>query len=406
MNERIGEKIDQAIAILNEKGIDLWITFVRETSAAKDPVLSLILGESDLTWQSALILGADGTRTAIIGRFEFESIKDMGAYSEVIPYDESIRPHLLKAIETCNPRTIAINTSTSNVLADGLSHGMYQILNEMLENTPFQSRLVSAENIIGALRGRKTRVEIARIESAVHDTLEIYRDIFNIIRPGMTEAKAAEKMKSMTAERNLELAWSAESCPAVNSGPDSPVGHNAPSQMFIQPGHVLHFDFGVKKQGYCSDIQRVAYILRSGETSAPAEVQQGFRTIRQAIEAAAEIMEPGIAGHLVDAAARQVVTSAGYPEYKYATGHQLGQLAHDGGCLLGPLWDRYGDSPKQQLEAGQVYTLEPGLMVPGYGYVGLEEDVLVTENGIHFLGAPQEELILLRFPLTNEVSSG
>jgi Xaa-Pro aminopeptidase len=105
-------------------------------------------------------------------------------------------------------------------------------------------------------------------------------------------------------------------------------------------------------------------------------------------------MRPGVAGHEVDAVARKVVTAAGYPAYKYATGHHVGRAAHDGGGVLGPLWERYGDTPNMRLEAGHVYAVEPGLMAPGYGYLGIEENVLVTDDGAMFLSNPQTELIV------------
>jgi Xaa-Pro aminopeptidase len=172
------------------------------------------------------------------------------------------------------------------------------------------------------------------------------------------------------------------------------VGHNAPTDIRIERGHLLHFDFGVRENDYCSDIQRMVYFLKPGESQPPDPVRKGFNTVVQAIQAAFNAVRPGALGMAIDGAARAIVTGAGYPEYKYATGHQVGRLAHDGGAILGPAWDRYGRTPFLPLEVGQVFTLEPGLMVPGYGYVGLEEDILVTKEGAVFLSAPQTKLIL------------
>ena len=114
-----------------------------------------------------------------------------------------------------------------------------------------------------------------------------------------------------------------------------------------------------------------------------------------AIQQAVDAMKPGVTGLEIDKIARGVITDAGFPEYKYATGHHLGRAAHDGGGILGPQWERYGESPNRKLEAGHVYTVEPGLALPGYGYIGIEEDVLITENGAEFIGDPQTKLILL-----------
>ncbi len=392
MPSLVQEKAHQAIEILKEKDIDLWLTFVRETSAVMDPVLPLIYG-TDLTWQSALILTKSGDSVAIVGRFEVETARRTGAYDEVVLYDESIQPELLKVLERLNPAKIAINFSVNDCICDGLTYGLYQILTGYLKDTPFLDRLISAESIIQALRGRKTPIEVERIHKAVATTDEIYAATFEYIKPGMTEKQIAAFMHDQLKQRGLEPAWDWEHCPTVNAGPDSPVGHVGPTDISIQPGQILHFDFGVQENDYCSDIQRVVYFLKEGETEAPDAVTDGFYTIVMAIDEAVSRMSPGRLGIDIDNIARGVVTKAGYPEYKYATGHQLGRAAHDGGGLLGPLWDRYGDTPNQPLEAGQVYTVEPGLAVPGFGYIGIEEDVLVTKAGTEFLGLPQTDII-------------
>ena len=390
------EKKAQAIDILKEKDVDMWLTFVRETSGVRDPALDFLIGPRDLTWGSALIFTKLGERIAIVGRYETDEVERLGIFGTILGYDEGIRDLLRKTISRINPDRIAVNTSKNNVHADGLTHAMYEILVGHLEGTPYVERLISAEPVINALRGRKTQTEIERIRKAVEVTDGIYRKTFDFIQVGMTEKEVAAYMHAQMAEAGVGFAWPRESNPAVNSGPDSPVGHSGPTDIRIQPGHIVHFDFGVKVDEYCSDIQRVCYVLREGETSAPLEVQRGFETVRQAIEEARAAMKAGVQGVEIDNIARRIVTEAGYPEYKHALGHQLGRVAHDGGALLGPLWEKYGDSPKLKLEVGQVFTIEPGLAIPGYGHIGLEEDVVMTEDGAEYLGAVQEEIVLLK----------
>ncbi len=391
----IQEKADQAIEILKEQQIDMWLTFVRETSGVRDPALDLLIGANDLTWQSALILTHKGEKIAIIGNLEKDVLQRQDVFDEILGYDKSIRELLRETIARLNPDRIAVNMSRNNVHADGLTHAMYEILCDYLAGTPYVERLVSAEPVISALRGRKTPTEQARIRKAIEITDEIYSKTFDFIKVGMTEIEIGEYMQKLANDYGVGLAWPAENCPAVNSGPDSPVGHNGPTNIKVERGHLLHFDFGVRYEEYCSDIQRVAYVLREGETESPLAVQRGFITVRTAIEKSREAMKSGVTGNSIDTISREIITDSGYPEYPYALGHQLGRVAHDGGALLGPLWEKYGDSPNQMLEPGQIYTIEPGLAVPNYGYLGLEEDVVMTEKGAEYFTEPQKEIVLI-----------
>jgi len=390
----VNEKIEQAIAIMQEKGVDLWLTFVRETTSAPDPVLDLLAG-AHVVWPSAFILTASGKAIAIVGSLDMHGVRDAVSRYEVRGYVDSVAGPLLELIEAEQPKRIAINYSANDVMADGLSYGLYLILTDYLKGTPWVDRLESSEALVAALRGRKSPAELSRIKSAIRETLDIYDQVTAHVRTGMTEREVAAFITDLMEARGLTPAWSADHCPSVFSGPDTAGAHAGPTGRRIEPGHIMNTDFGVRYEGYVSDLQRTWYFLRPGESEAPAEVQRGFATIYGAIQAAAAALKPGVEGWTIDKVARQYIVDAGYEEFPHALGHQVGRSAHDGAGLLCPIWDRYKNLPFLKVEAGQVYTLEPRLTVPGHGVVTIEEMVVVNDKGCEFLSSPQTELLVV-----------
>ncbi len=390
----IQEKVKQAAGLLKEFGPDCWITFTRESEINGDPTL-VFLAPGPVTWHSAFIIGADGRSRAIVGLYDQRGIEETGAYDKVVGYVTGIKEPLLEYLKEIDPRTIGVNYSKGSEIADGLTHGMFLTLQEFLAEAGMAERLVPAEKIVSALRERKSTAEIGWMKKAVLATEEIFDLVGRFIAPGKTELEIAAFILAEAARRSLPPAWGRATCPAVFTGPDTAQAHYSPTGRAVEPGHVVNMDFGVKVEGYCSDMQRTFYVLEPGQKAAPEEVTKGFQTLVRSIEAAKAAMQPGVEGRAIDAVARSIITTAGYAEFPHALGHQVGRYAHDGTALLGPAWEKYAQKPFQKLEEGMVFTIEPRLTVPGRGVVTIEEMVVVTKDGAEWLGRPQKDLVLI-----------
>ncbi len=389
----IKQKTDQAIDVLNELDIDVWLTYVRKTSEIHDPSLYFLLEDSWLTWQSALIISKDGQKIAICGRYDVQNVESSGIYDQVVGYDESIKQSLVDILNKLKPRTIAINYSMDNVAADGLTHGMWLRLNKILEETQYINKLISSEKILAALRGRKTDTEIERIKKAIAISEEGHKKVGKNAKLRMSEREIEKILLDFTKESGVEVSYP----PLIHVGPTTIIGHGRGSpDIKIRRGDLINVDYGVFYNGYASDIQRLNYILREDEDIPPKEVLRAFETVINAISAGAEKLKPGIQGFEVDYVARKRVTDAGYPEFMHALGHQMGRNVHDGGCLLGPKWEKYGESPLYLVEKNQVFTLELHVYVENHGYCSVEENVIVTKTGCKFLSERQLELSLIK----------
>jgi len=389
----VHEKVRQAVELLREADIDCWVTFVRESEVSADPMLSYILG-AHVTWHSAFVICRSGRTCAVVGQGDVDTVRACGAYSDVRGYVKDFGSTFDALLQELRPSSIALNYSIDSEIADGLTHGLFLTFTRALERARCDARLVSAEAIAAALRGRKSASELVSIQKAVDAALEIFADVEPMLHAGMTEEDIAHAMHQAAAARACDLAWSADTCPGVFSGPDARDLHARPGRRRLEPGHLVYVDFGVRCDHYCSDLQRV-YFVADG-SGIPAAVQRGFDVLVQAIDRARCGMRPGIRGVEIDSGVRGWLASQGFDEFPHALGHQVGRFVHDGFALLGPAWEKYGQRPLAPLEEGMVFTIEPRVTVPGHGTVSVEEMVVVTERGAEFLSAPQTSLRIIR----------
>jgi Xaa-Pro aminopeptidase len=386
----IKAKIEQAIEILDELNIDLWIIFCRESDMMADPALALVVGHK-VVWQSAFFFSRKGETIALVGNFDASDFERSRRFQKVMPYVQDCGKEIQKIVKKINPRNIALNFSRDNDAADGITHGMFLLLSEYLKGTVYARRFVSSEKLMSLLRGRKTKEEINLISSAAFLTTDCWNKSLKEIRSGMTEKEIAGIIDNNIAKMGAVNSFDT----IVNAGAKTSPGHGHPTGAILEPGDLLHIDFGARLEGYCSDIQRLAYVRRENETAPPAKLTAAFNKVRGIIDETSKLYRPGAKGYRIDAVARKMLKDDGYEVYQHALGHQIGRSVHDGAAIVGPRWKRYGDTPTIPLEEGNVFTVELGIEVPGIGYVGLEEDLAVTDEGGKFLCPRQINLIVL-----------
>jgi len=375
----IEEKVRQARRAVDDAAFDAWLVFCRETDSVAEPTLPYVLG-FDVVWPTAVVVGPSSS-TVVLGRHDAPNAERLGVH-EVRAYDESIQSALRATLDEMGAETVGLNFDRDDDTADGLTHGLFLRLQELLPERTF----VSAGALVRRVRGIKSETEHDRIDAAAATTTELLAEAAAAWTPETTERDLVELLHGRLRERDLGTAWAHDYCPTVHLGGDSEIGHTLPGDHTLDPGELFHVDFGVRQDGYAADVQR---LWVRGEP-APA-LQAVFQDVRAVIDAGRDRLEPGVAGHAVDAVAREELTDRGHPAFQHAFGHQVGRAAHAGGTLLGPEWERYGDAPRGTVRAGEVYTLELGVETE-WGYVGQEEMVRVTASGTEWVVPPQTSL--------------
>ena len=226
--------------------------------------------------------------------------------------------------------------------------------------------LVPVNGLLSELRMCKSAAEVSTIERAIGIQVEALAATLATIRLGMTEGQLAARLIYEMRIRGAEC----ESFePIVGSGPNASVIHHTPGDYPIGPG-VLLIDWGARVDGLCSDLTRTFFLGEPDD-----EMKRVYTVVAEAHLAAIDACQVGTSTADVDAAAREVITAAGWGEqFAHSVGHGLGRDVHEQ-----PFMGKTGD--KVKLAAGMVVTIEPGIYLPGIGGVRIEDDILVTVDG-------------------------
>ena len=387
------EKLELAIRTLSKLDIDLWLVLTRENNL--DPI-SEDIGAETVVGKAAFLFTKEGEKIAIAASYDAEAIRVTQLYNKVLGYEkEGLIPTLQEEINRIKPQQIALNVSEEAPICDGLTVGLWNILERTLP--AYVDQFTSAEEIIVTMRSIKTNEEITRTKKAVEITVKILEEVVDFTKLGMSEVDVAQFVKERMIELKVGPAWPKAMCPTVTIGAH-PAGHLGPqSQYKLERGDLMRLDFGVNYKGYCADVQRVYFALPHGETSPPERLRHMFQTARAAQDAGLALLRPGVRGVDVDAAARKIVVEAGYPEYIHGYGHCLGRTAHEAGPLLGPDWpERYSrKNIYRPIQESQIFTAEPSVTFEGIGSINLEDDVIVRKDGVERLSGPQDDFFLI-----------
>lgn len=239
--------------------------------------------------------------------------------------------------------------------------------------------LVPVRDILSELRMIKSPSEIEKIRKACGIADAAFDHIRRIIQPGVSEMDILLDLEFFIRRQGAEVAFPS----IVVSGERSARPHGKPSEKKLEVGDFVTMDFGARVQGYNSDITRTVVVGKASDRH-----REVYETVLEAQMEALHAIRPGHLARDVDKLAREILDTRDLAKYfGHGLGHGLGRVVHDGG--------RLSPTSEDVIQPGQIWTVEPGVYIPGFGGVRIEDDVLVTETGIEILTHSTKELLVL-----------
>ncbi len=241
-----------------------------------------------------------------------------------------------------------------------------------------RARFVDVSQAVMKTRLVKEAEEIALLRKAARVASQAFEDTVDRIRPGRRESDVAADLVYAMQRRG---ASGASFRTIVGSGPNSAEPHYTAGPRKIRKGDLIVIDFGARCDLYCSDVTRTVVV---GKPS--PKQRRMYETVRRAQAESLKQMRPAVRAKAVDTVAREIIDRTEFKgRFIHGLGHSVGLAVHDGGAL--------NQASDLVLRKNMVFTNEPGVYVPGFGGVRIEDDVLITADGPQLLSTASRDLI-------------
>jgi Xaa-Pro aminopeptidase len=343
-----------------EKQFDGFLVLIEENRR----YLSGFTGEDHQFDESAgaLLLTADAQVLATDSRFELQARQEASLYETVI-YRNALAKELAALVDRFHIRRLGF---------ESVRVTMHQHANFQKELEGKAVELIPSETLVELLRQVKSDEEVERTRAALSLAEDVFRHVAKSLKPGMSEKSVAWAMEMGMRQAGAD----GLSFPViVAAGPNSALPHAIPSEREIQAGEPILFDWGAKLNGYCSDTTRTVILGKPDDTFLKVH-----RTVLEAQQKAIAAIKTGVSSKAVDGLAREHINQNGYEgKFGHGLGHGTGLAVHEA-PRLSPLRDSV-------LESGMIVTVEPGIYLPEWGGVRIENQVVVRPEGPMVLNA-------------------
>ena len=389
--------------LMSKNGIDMWIIITREYN--EDPIIKTLLPPTWLNARRRTILvfsfdeSTKKTESVAISRYNFgKNIKSI--------WDKEKNPNQMLAlkdyIDKVNPKKIGLNYSENFALIDGISKSDYELFYSSISND-IKQRIVSAENLGIQWIETRTKLEKEIYKDLVSITQNIINEAFSnkVIKPGKT---TTDDVVWWMREKVLELKLKTWFHPTVD------VQRNEQSDLYafdgkskydiIQPGDLVHCDFGISYLTLNTDCQQIAYVLKSDEKEAPEFLTKALKDANKLQDILTSEFELDKTGNEILLNSLKIAKEKGLDPQIYT--HPLGTFGHSAGTTIG-MWDSQEGVPIKGdvlMKYNTVYAIELNnkSFIKDWNKevrIMLEEAGLFEENGFKYINGRQEEIILI-----------